>query len=441
MNVRKIASILLLGVFTISAFGQDVAPEKSVEDKCKEDLSLFTSIAKIKNYKDAYQPWKRCYTTCPAISKNIYILGVRILNWKIAQEKDKVKRDQYINDLMKLYDDRMIYFGGTTQKNAAILDDKTKYFINYFPAEIDTAYTWIKTSVDVLGNRSNPTALHNFVITSCKLYKRDEAFAETFINDYLKANAIIDIRIAKDDKYSPRFKKEKERLELLFATSGAANCDQLDKIYKDQIAKNATDNDYLKRVILFYKRVNCTESKVFFAASEASHKIEPSVESANGCAGMCYKKGDYQTAIQYYSQALTLTTDIKEQAELNFKIANVYHQIGNSPKVRTYCKRSLELNPEQANPHILLGLIYSKAKVSDDNVLSKSAYWAAIDQFSKARSLDDSEDNVKNCNKLISTYSKYFPSKEEIFMHPDLSVGKSYFVGGWVSETTIVRHK
>ena len=48
---------------------------------------------------------------------------------------------------------------------------------------------------------------------------------------------------------------------------------------------------------------------------------------------------------------------------------------------------------------------------------------------------------IEQANKLIRTYSAYFPSKEEVFMHPDIEEGKSHHVGGWVNETTTARSK
>jgi len=44
-----------------------------------------------------------------------------------------------------------------------------------------------------------------------------------------------------------------------------------------------------------------------------------------------------------------------------------------------------------------------------------------------------------DANKLIASYSKYFPTKEEIFDLPELQDGASFTVGGWINETTTCR--
>ena len=76
-------SLKLIALFVAMLFVSNIAAQMS--DECKVNLSLFTEYAKVKNYADAYEPWMKVYTECPSASKNIYSLGVRILEWKIKQ--------------------------------------------------------------------------------------------------------------------------------------------------------------------------------------------------------------------------------------------------------------------------------------------------------------------------------------------------------------------
>ena len=76
-------SLKLTALFVAMLFVGSVAAQMTEE--CKVNLSLFTEYAKVKNYADAYEPWAKVYKECPTASKNIYSLGVRILEWKIKQ--------------------------------------------------------------------------------------------------------------------------------------------------------------------------------------------------------------------------------------------------------------------------------------------------------------------------------------------------------------------
>ena len=47
---------------------------------------------------------------------------------------------------------------------------------------------------------------------------------------------------------------------------------------------------------------------------------------------------------------------------------------------------------------------------------------------------------TESMNALISTYSQYFPSKEDLFFH-DLKPGDGYSIGCWIGERTTVRER
>lgn len=79
--------------------------------RCITNISLFTPYAKTGNYKDALQFWQIAYNECPAATKDIYLYGVRIVNWQISNETDAAKKASLINDLMGVYDKRVKYFG------------------------------------------------------------------------------------------------------------------------------------------------------------------------------------------------------------------------------------------------------------------------------------------------------------------------------------------
>ena len=106
---------------------------QTLED-CKVNLSLFTYYVQVKSYADAYDPWMKVYTECPSLSKNIYSLGVRILEWKIKQATTQEEFKAAFDQLMKLYDDRIQYFGNDSKKpTPVILEEKASKYNEYFP--------------------------------------------------------------------------------------------------------------------------------------------------------------------------------------------------------------------------------------------------------------------------------------------------------------------
>ena len=104
------------GVDTGTPFGSG---EDSV--RCITNISLFVPYAKAGNFKDAYEFWYQAYTECPGAHKDIYLYGVRIMDWKINTEKDPAKKAALIDDLMKVYDTRVKYFGNDRMERIGLL--------------------------------------------------------------------------------------------------------------------------------------------------------------------------------------------------------------------------------------------------------------------------------------------------------------------------------
>ena len=68
----------------------------------------------------------------------------------------------------------------------------------------------------------------------------------------------------------------------------------------------------------------------------------------------------------------------------------------------------------------------------------RSAYWVAVDEARHAKQVEPTEEIINFADKLIGTYSAYFPKKNDAFML-DLIDGHSYTVPGWIGRSTIVR--
>ena len=203
--------------------------------------------------------------------------------------------------------------------------------------------------------------------------------------------------------------------------------------------------DELNKVIKLYRSVGCVESDVYFAAAEASHKLAPTAESAAGCAAMCKKKGDWKGAVEYYDQATDLSDVDQDRADYQYNAAMVlYQELKNYQLARTYLRRSLEFNPNQGRCYMLMGILYASSKPYSEAeygakaaILNKTVFWVAVDKLIKAKQVEP--EVAESVNSLISTYAKYFPTKEERFDLPGEFSGSTFTVGGWIGETTTIR--
>ncbi|MDH6305626.1 tetratricopeptide (TPR) repeat protein [Parabacteroides sp. PF5-5] len=424
-------------------------PFGSGEDsvRCITNISLFTPYAKAANYKDAYEFWKIAYEECPAATKDIYLYGVRIVGWEIANEKDPAKRDALIDKLMGVYDQRVKYFGNDARygKDWIVSRKVQDYFqLKGENADAKTMYNWTKEVVNEFGERTEALAVSYYMLASNLLLSSDENHKNDYIQDYLKASAILDAQLkaakeANNEKDIETLQGLKSGLDNGFANSGAADCETLQNLYADKIEVNKENLPFLKETITLFRRMRCNEIEAYFAASGYAHALEPTSESARGLARQALKKKDYNTAMTFFEEAANMETESDVKADDYYMMALLSFEQNSYSRSRQYCMKSLEFTPNNGSPYILIGRMYAATAntIYDDPVLRKTVYFAAVDKFEKARQVDPSV--AEEAGKLINTYRAHFPSTEDVFMHPDLEKGKSITIGGWIGERTIVR--
>jgi len=440
-KMKMRSTLILLGLLAFVNVATAQVPEQ-----CQINLSLMNESAKNRQYADAYAPWKAVFDECPGSNRAIYTRGREILQWKLsveAQKKDMAAYKETFDLLMKMYDSRIQHFGSDPRYPTAwILGLKGLDYATYAQGDDlkKPAYEWLEQSIDGMGEKAELEVMRQFAMLSSEIYKADAEHASKFIDDYLKVSPLLEEQANDPDNKNAEISAQiKQGLDHVFIQSGAADCTTLDNIYTEKVKENLTDLDYLNKVMSFYRRVGCTEQEIYFTAASAAHAIQPTAESANGVAQMAYRKGEFAKAIEYYDEATQLEADNTEKAEYQYKIAQIYYsELNNYPRSRQHALKSLEHNPRNGKAHFLIGIMYaSSRKVFDDPVLDKTVYLVAVDKFIRAKQADSSL--TEDADKMIRTYSTYFPTKEEVFFSKDLNEGESFTVEGWINERTTVR--
>ena len=416
--------------------------------RCITNISLFVPYAKAGNFKDAYEFWKIVYDECPASTKDVYQYGVRIMGWKIAQEKDAAKKKALIDDLMAVYDKRVKYFGNDKRygKDWIVSRKVQDYFAQTGEnADYNLAYGWLKEIVNEKGENCEALGLSLFAFSSMKKMVADPNFKEQYSQDYLVASNGLDAQIkaaqaANNKKEEDNLTAYKSGVDGQFANSGAADCETLQNLYAAKIEENKDNLDYLKETVSLLRRMRCQEIDAYFAASSYAYKLEPSAEAAVGMAKQAVKQKDFETALKYFEEAANLETDAATKADDYYSMALLSFEQNGYSKARQYCQKAIEINPNYGAAYLLIGKMYAstaKSVYPGDGVLASAVYYAALDKFEKGKQVDPSV--AEEANSLISSYRAHLPSTEEIFMHPDLEKGKAFTIGGWIGERTTVR--
>ena len=416
---------------------------------CMTNISLYQTDFKVNNMKDALPRWKLAYDECPAATRDLYMHGATLLKWQLSEEQDPAKREDIINDLMTLYDKRVIYFGDDPRYGKDwIVAQKAADYIALKGDNIDPVmlYAWLNDVTEEFKEKVDPKILSYLLFASYKLIGLDiDKYREQYINDFLRCSAFLDAQMnnakeANDETALNNVTAYKAQIEEGFTASGVADCETMENVYATKVEANKTDLDFLKQTITLFRRVGCVENEAYFLAGGYAHQMEPTAESAGALGSQAFRRNDYATAEKYFMEAISLSSEDELKGTYNFLIATIAFSQKNYQKARQYSLRSLETSPNNGRAYMIIANTYAATAASifpDDPVLRKCVYFLVVDKLERARQVDPSV--AGDANSAISTYRGYFPTREEIFMHPDIESGASFLIPGWIQERTIVR--
>jgi tetratricopeptide (TPR) repeat protein len=416
---------------------------------CVMEISLYREFYKqwkASNYNsnavnDAIKSWRWVFFNCPLGTENTYIDGAKIFEYRIQNEKDTAKRNRDIDTLMMIYDQRIKYFPmhyrEKTPQEGDILGRKGIDLYQYKPSAYEKAYDILKRSVELNGNLSDAAVVVYYFLLTTQMANENKIPKDTVLDTYDRLMDIVDynLKTQTDPGIINEFKTAKNSLDQMFEPF--ASCDDIIAIFTKTFNQKGNDPEILKKIIALLYRKNCTDSQLYFDATVKLYDLEPTPESAFIIGRMYLKKQDYQSAIKYLLDA-TQTSDTALRADSYLLLADSYRLTSDYPKARSFAYKSLELRPKDGNAYILIGDLYalSSKDCGTDDYTQKTVYWAAVDKYIKAKSVDPSV--AATADDRIETYSKAFPSLQDNFFH-DLKNGDTYEIDCWINETTTVR--
>lgn len=426
-NFQKILFLLFASIlFTTGSYAQKYGNDSIT---CRGNLSTMSEFVNIKVFEYAYAPWQYCFHNCPASSKNIYIQGEKIIEYKIDSAGTDEIKEAYIDTLMLLYDQRIEYFG----QEGKVLGKKGLDLLKYRRDEVEAAYALLKKSTVLSKTRVDEPVAATLVTLSSVLFKTAKIEADELISNYLMAMEYLT-----GQKQTRKTKKAIESVEKNFSESGAADCDALIKIFTPKYEENKDNAEVLSKITELLKETDCQESELFANASESLFAVDPTAQAGANLALVFISKGELDKAKEYFIKSIEIETDNEKKANYYYRLAAIELEQKNYPEVKKNCNLALTFNPKFGDAYILMGNAYaaSSQNCGSTNFEKASVFLVAVDKFIKAKSVDPSV--TEKANNLISKYSRYFPNKEDAFFE-GFTNGDSYKVKCWINESTKIR--
>jgi len=435
----KALSLIFAGFIAVGGFAQDDSkygntPEEVEE--CKKNLSLY------REYRDQDLPdqalpyWRAALDVCPQSAKTLYIDGAKfygdILD-KIYEDESKTEeRDAYIDTLMMIYDKRIEFFN----EEGKVLTYKGNDLFKYDESRAEEANAMFKRAMEVEGMNTDAIAASKYYQTLYQMYRNKQAEKSDLLVEYMPVLDILDYNIAKleDDDQRDRYEKAKNNLDAFFVK--IAECEDIFRILGERIAQSPNDIELNKKSLAVMNKRDCTDDPLYLEVAERVYADKPTAPAAYSIGIQKLKSKDYSGALKYFEEAVDLCGDCIDLPQYYLRAGQTAVILGSAAKARSYANKILSKKPRSGDAYMLIGdAIAASAASCDDGKLGKaSAYWLAVDYYQKAKSVDS--EVAEKANQKIAGYSKYFPSKTDIFFH-GLNPGDSYSVECFSESTTV----
>ena len=367
----------------------------------------------------------------PTASQNMLLNGMTLLSREINKTKDAAARAALVDSLLTLNDLRAQYYPNYA---VAAMNTKGQYMTQFYK-DPKVLYDGLSTIIAANQEKTKPSLLLLQLNSAIDLYKAEKLGAEEVINTYQNAIALMGKAEQTEDVV-----KTKSDVEGLFITSQVASCDNLIALFTPRYEADPDNIDLVTNIVkMMGNTEGCQNNDLFLKAVTKMHGNEPSAASAYYLYKLHAAKDETSTAVRYLEEALNFG-DIDSQTKANYQLELAAFALKNNMYAKAFgaAQKAAELDPaNQGKAYYIIGTVWGSVSCGGNEVERRAKYWVAVDYLQKAKAADESL--TADCNKLIGSYSVYYPQKAEAFMY-DVVDGQSYTVScGGMRATTTVR--
>lgn len=466
------------------------------------NYSLMHEDVKSKRFESANEGWLYIFDNAPCYREQAYIDGIEIYEWKYEQAKDEPRKQEILDTLVIIYKRRIQYFGREgyvkgkwgkslldlnkkdPEPGLALIEESIRLdsvmvedilLVPYFNTLVALEKKQKRTKEDVLKAYETLTEIidynvkHKGPTVKLGIYKTAITITglveNTFTSDKaetLKEGMVLTL---KPSYTSPRYTitnidsiditvdkpiteaegsvvysvKEawsvaQENLNALAAPY--LDCQTLSAIYTPKFDADPSNVELMEKIMLFLNNANCASTDLYFRVAEAYLKIKPDAAGFRNLASAYRGKKNFAKALEVYQKAIENESDDALKVNDYITMAKIALNNRNHIQVKNYADKALAINPNKGEAYLLIGDAYLVAASGCSDFDASAIYWVVVDQYIKAKNADPGIAGA--ANRRISTYSRYFPKKQDAFFR-GINAGTTYTLGCYPSLSTTVR--
>jgi tetratricopeptide (TPR) repeat protein len=421
--------LLVTATITIAQPGWNWPSDPELETIAKEKQAFYKVSMGLENWDDAIGALNWLYENNPNLNKSIYIDGVKSIE-KLIKAGVEEDRKVFLQDsLLMLYDMRIDYFG----EKGKVLDRKAyaafKMFYNK-PAKYQLLTELYEQAYQEAGSELSNFNLSPYMTLAKYYHQSDNASmtAEMVLEIHTRLTDIIDEKISNKPSDKSKLQKELDKVDaLLSSIPDLLSCDYISETLVPKLESDPEDLNTAKKIFSYSLKAKCSDQEYFVRAGELLFTKEPTYDLAYLLGNRKLSAQEFDAALQYFSQAKELSSEIEESYEALIALSKTSAQKADKQMSRSYAKEAIALKPGDKEGFNIIGNLYftsSETCAGKESITKDRAMFiAAFNMYQKAG-------NVAQ----MQACKDQFPSKEEIF-NENFESGDEVTVGCWINET------
>ena len=380
-------------------------------ESAKEKNALYTDAIRSKEYNLAIEPHSWLLENCPDLNESLYINGIKLYKGLASKETDAAKKGEYQSMTMKMYDERINYFGN----EGKVLNRKAFDAYKFYKGD--------RTKYQELLELFNRT----FELNGEKVLDNNlAAYMDVIFEIYGVISDIISKRIAKGGSKADFFNRTQENVDKMLTMVVEVDCAFIEESLVPKM-RETKDPKMAKKVFKLMLTGKCTDSDSFLEAAEIVFESEPEYGLAKVIAIKHTSAGDVNKGNEWYDKAIGLTEVNTEKAEIYMSKAQVYSNMGQKSNARLSARKALANDPSIKDAYTLIGNLYmtsyDECKQGKSRVDDRLVFIAAYNQYKKAG----------NSSSMANALEQ-FPTIAQIF-ELGLEEGQAMTINCWINET------
>ncbi|MGF1638774.1 MAG: tetratricopeptide repeat protein [Cyclobacteriaceae bacterium] len=425
-------TLLLIAGGLMAQPGWNWPEDPDMQSKAQEKNALYTDNYKQGNYRRAADHLSWLLINAPDLNNSIYINGAKIYDELADGESDEAKKAVFQDSSMMMFDLRTQHFN----EESKVINRKAftayKYWRND-ASKYKEMYDLFSKAFESDGEEfwtSNVVAYMDAI----RRYKLSSGALtdEQVLSHYDKISAYLKGHIEKNPS-DKRLGVIQDQLDKLLVATVDVSCDFIANTLGPKYLADPENLGTAKNIIKLSFASKCLDLEVFLEAVKFVQSKEPEYGLALLIGVKSTEKEDYETALAYYKEAISLTDDNTKKADCYKSISDIHNKNGRKSLTRENALKMVEVDPSRKDAYTIIGNLYmgsyNECRKNENPVNDRAVFMAAYEMYRRAGN-----------QQGMSSAQQQFPSMEEIFTY-NMEVGQQINTGCWVNETVTIQKR